>query len=215
MKIQPKKKKLPVPAKKVAAKPKAVAKKLPPVKKPVVAAKLPPQLPVKPAKRIPHDSVVSMVPKAKAPPPKPKAKAEPKKSRTPIDPALDYRKLRKYTVPMLSAILEELGAEATTKDLLKKLRKLEGQKKDWKAERNNDGVPRKRGRPSKADLEARAKAAKLAKLKPVADPAAVFAKAKAGGLVPARKAPPAPPPKAVAAAPKKVVLHFKKPAKAA
>jgi hypothetical protein len=189
MKNLPKKK---LPVKKVpAVKPKAAAaKKLPPPKKPAVA--------------------VGLKPKAAKPP---AAKKEAKPARTPVDPSLDYRKLRKYTVPMLDGIIKELGAEAGLKDLMRRLRKLEAAKRDWKGERS--GGPKKRGRPSKADIAAREKAAKLAKLKPVADAAAVFARAKAGGLVPPRKAPPAPPPKAPQAPAKKVVLNLKKRLKAA
>lgn len=138
--------------------------------------------------------------------PRPAAKPT---GRVPVDPSLDYRKLRKYTVPMLEGIIKDLGPDAGLKDLMRKLRKLEAQKRDWKGERS--GGPKKRGRPSKADIAAREKAAKLAKLKPVADAAAVFARAKAGGLVPPRKAPPVAPPKLVPPPAKKVVLHLKKP----
>lgn len=94
-----------------------------------------------------------------------------------------YRGLRKYTVPKLKMLLEGRDPAETAVKFVRYIASLESQMPDWKAKRlpPPDGKPRKRGRPSKADIAAREGKVTPAKPTKAAD---VVAKAKAGSIVP-------------------------------
>lgn len=116
-------------------------------------------------------------------------------------PAGEYRSMRKYTVPKLRPLLtDEMtkvirakikstlgpGNLLSAKELVDYLAALEADVPDWRTKRAPapDGKPRKRGRKSKAELEAM-----KAAIKPVANAAATLAKAASGGFLKPRVAP--------------------------
>lgn len=129
-------------------------------KAPVAAKKV-----VKPAPKVlakPAAKKLATPPKV-APKPAPKAAAEPKAERPPMADD-DYRKMRKYTVPKLSAFLSPEGTsevrarlgvqkrgELLASELITYLTQLEAEMPDWKAKRAPlpNGEKRKRGRPRK------------------------------------------------------------------
>lgn len=111
--------------------------------------------------------------------PTPVARASKPKAKPIKDPTKDYRNLRKYTHVKLAEIAENVveiratiksaGGEAPLAawELLDYLKGQEGLISEWKAKKlpPADGKPRKRGRPSKADLEARAAKPKVLQTK--------------------------------------------------
>lgn len=115
-------------------------------------------------------------PKVAAAKPKTPGKTKPQK-----DPTTDYRNLRKYTHLKLTEIAENvsgiraaIGSEGgdaplAAWELLDFLKEQENVIPEWKAKKlpPPDGKPRKRGRPSKKDIEAKA-----GQVKPLASKAA-------------------------------------------
>lgn len=178
--------------------PKASAKKL--TVKPKVVLSKPPKLVQRPL------SKVGAKPAPKAAAAKKNAGAtKPKKHK---DPSLDYRMLRKYTAPALEKLVEDVaGIRATIKsdggdsplaawELIDFLKASENVIPEWKLKKMPppDGKPRKKGRPSKEDLAARAGAVKplqknqaaaaIAKVRAVAAKAGVPAKLSGPGFKP-------------------------------
>lgn len=113
------------------------------------------------------------------PAPAPVAKAAPvakpvKKAKPAAEAAQEYRHLRKYTKLKLSELVQDvttirhaIGTPKATGDLkvselLAYLDKIESDTPEWRKKSNPapDGQPRKRGRPSKADIAAREAAVK-------------------------------------------------------
>lgn len=157
-------------------------------KKPAPPRKVVKKLPVKPAAK----PAVKFTP---APAPK---------KRPRIDPSLDYRNLRKYTHLKLTEILSahSEGDNWTANEFVEHLKTLETEVPAWKARKLPlpNGQKRKRGRPSKAEIEARNAAVKPLNSKAAADAAMAKAKAFAAGpTLPAPKLAPklALPPKLV------------------
>jgi hypothetical protein len=95
-----------------------------------------------------------------------------KPPKAPKNPKDDYRGMRKYTAKKLATYLDEEflpslrarigrgddGTVLAAWELLNYIEAVEGDMPDWKAKRQPpaDGVPRKRGRPTKAERAARA-----------------------------------------------------------
>ncbi len=184
--------------------PAAPVRKLAPVAKPL------PKAPPAPApKKAPTAPKAAAAPvKAAKAPKEPKAKAE----KPAKDPALNYRKMRKYTVPKLTELIaspevvfNRLGKAAektlSAATLVEYLTLTEADMPDWAAKKvpNADGTPKRRGRPPKDASKVAAPPAKT-------NTKATFAKIKSGAALPP-KAPQGAAP-AAPAAPKK--FSFKK-----
>ncbi len=194
--MAPKKKpKLKKTVKKPAAKPKKVFKKpaakKAPAKKPAEALKKPVKKPAKTLKRPTKPATV-----AKKPPKvikKPKAVAAPKKAKPKKEPVNRYRRLRKWTIPKLQALIAE-PAKVRTKlhippspsplkadELIRYLEHLENQVPEWKVRRDSPkkGKPGRRKKGEAASIPAPAPTA-------VVSPSTTLASAKSGAILPPR-----------------------------
>lgn len=189
----PKKTAKKVPPKKKVAKrrakpaPKPVAKKAKVAKKPPPKRAAPPKLPprVLPA---PPKAVFKKPPVMLKPPSAPVA---PKAAKTDKEPVNRYRRLRKWTIPKIEAILADAPAmrarihskqtgSVTATELLTYLRMMETEVPNWKVRRDSPGK-KKKGRPAKGKP-----ATPVAAPAPVLNPATTLEAAKRGSILPPR-----------------------------